>query len=48
MKVISLSAVTNLAAGLSDEILTHEGTLKGAALAMEKMVNLIMGSVEIL
>jgi len=46
MKVISLSAVTNLAAGLSDETLTHEGTLKGAALAIENMANLILNSIQ--
>lgn len=46
MKVVSIGAVVNLAAGLTDEILSHEGTLRGAALAVEKLANLILSSVE--
>lgn len=46
MRAISVAAITNLAAGLSEEVLSHEGTLKGAALAVEKLANLILGFVE--
>ena len=42
LKVASVSAVTNMAAGMSDEILSHEGTLKGATLATENMIKLFL------
>lgn len=45
MKVASICAVTNYAAGLSNEVLSHEGTLKGAALAVEKLATLILEAV---
>lgn len=41
MKVVAISAVTNLAAGMSDESLTHEGTLffgQQAAVSMAKLL----------
>lgn len=37
MKVVGCSAITNLGAGLGDHGHTHEGTLKGAAMAADKM-----------
>jgi xanthosine phosphorylase len=42
IKVLSVSMITNLAAGLSDEKLSHEGTLKGAAIGIEKLIKLIV------
>jgi purine nucleoside phosphorylase len=41
MKVAALSVVTNLAAGMTLENLTHEGTLEGAHLGEEKVFNLV-------
>lgn len=41
IKCLGLSAVTNLAEGLTDEPLSHEQTLAGAKLAEEKMATLI-------
>lgn len=46
LKVVTVSAVTNFASGLSDEILSHEGTLKGATLAMEKLIKLFLAFIE--
>ena len=45
IKVVTIGAVVNLAAGMDDEILSHEGTLQGAKLAVEKLANLILGFV---
>lgn len=45
LKVLTVSAITNFASGLSDEILSHEGTLKGASLAIEKLVKLFLAFV---
>jgi len=42
LKVVSVSAVTNFAAGLSSEVLSHEGTLKGATLAIENLAKLFL------
>lgn len=42
MRVISVASITNLAAGLSDEVLSHEGTLKGAKLATENLEKLFL------
>lgn len=47
MKVAAVSAITNLAAGLNPEILSHEITLKGAKLATEKLFKLILGVVSL-
>lgn len=41
LKVLAISAVTNLAAGLSDTPLSHEQTLKGAKLAEQKLCYLV-------
>lgn len=41
LKVAALAAITNLAAGLSDEKITHDGTLHFGELAARKMVKLI-------
>jgi xanthosine phosphorylase len=40
MKVVSVCAITNLAAGLSSEILSHEGTLRGAKMATDYLIKL--------
>lgn len=41
LKCIGVSAVTNMGAGLSDDALSHEQTLEGAALAADKMAKLV-------
>lgn len=41
MRVVGLSAITNLAAGLSSEIITHEGTLQYGEIAARKLIKLI-------
>ena len=41
LPVIAVSVITNLAAGMSKSKLTHQETLKNAALAEEKLINLI-------
>jgi len=42
IKTAAISVVTNLAAGLSDEPLSHEVTLQGAQLGTEKMQKLVL------
>ena len=42
MKVVGISAVTNLAAGLCHAPITHDMTLKGAALATQKMTAVVL------
>lgn len=46
LRVAVLSAVSNLAAGLSVEPLSHELTLRGAQLAQDKLFKLAQGFVE--
>jgi purine nucleotide phosphorylase len=41
MKVVALSAITNFAAGMSDEPLSHDHTLRTAALAGDKLCRLL-------
>jgi xanthosine phosphorylase len=41
LKVAAIAAITNLAAGMSDEKITHDGTLHFGELAARKMVKLI-------
>lgn len=41
LKVLGISAVTNLSADLNTEVLSHEQTLRGAELAGEKLVALV-------
>lgn len=41
MRVVCLAAITNAAAGLSDEPITHEGTIKFGELAGRKLTKLI-------
>ena len=41
LKVVGVSAITNLAEGMSDEPLSHEQTLHGAKLAEQKMAVLV-------
>jgi xanthosine phosphorylase len=43
LKVVAVSAVSNFAAGMSDEIITHEGTLHFAGQAAVNMMTLIRG-----
>lgn len=40
MRVAAISAITNLAVGMSDEPIDHEQTLRGAAMAAESLVRL--------
>lgn len=46
LRVASVCAITNLAAGLSAEQLSHEGTLKGAKLAVDNLIKLFLAFVE--
>jgi len=39
--VVALSAITNFAAGMSDEPLSHDHTLRMAALAGDKLCRLL-------
>lgn len=41
MKVVAISAVVNLASGMSEEILSHEGTLQAAKICAKKIIKLI-------
>lgn len=43
LKVVAISAITNFAAGLSHEIITHENTLHYAQLTADHMTKLIKG-----
>jgi len=43
LKVVAVSAITNLAEGLGDIQLSHEQTLKAAALSRQNFINLICG-----
>lgn len=46
MKVAAISAITNMGAGLSEEKLTHEGTLKTAAQATHQLSDLLLTFIE--
>jgi xanthosine phosphorylase len=46
LKVIGFSIVTNLAAGLTDQILSHEQTLAVAAQAADRLQSLLLGLLE--
>lgn len=46
LRVAVISVITNLAAGMSSEKLTHEGTLSGAKSATEKLTQLVLGFVQ--
>ena len=41
LSVVAISVITNLAAGMSQTKLSHQETLENAALAEEKLINLI-------
>jgi len=45
LKVVSVSAVTNYAAGMSEEQLSHEQTLRGAKLAIDNLAKLFLAFV---
>ncbi|MCL5260637.1 MAG: purine-nucleoside phosphorylase [Gammaproteobacteria bacterium] len=46
LKVITVCAITNFGAGLSTEVLSHEGTLRGAKLAVENLAKLFLAFAE--
>ena len=46
LKVLGFSIVTNLAAGLTDQILSHEQTLAVAAQAADRLQRLLLGLLE--
>ncbi|EKE00880.1 MAG: purine nucleoside phosphorylase [uncultured bacterium] len=46
LKVASVCAITNLGAGLSTEIISHEGTLRGAKLATDHLIKLFLAFIE--
>ncbi len=46
MRVAVISAVTNLAAGMSERQVTHDETLRGAKLAQENLIQLILSFIE--
>jgi xanthosine phosphorylase len=46
LRVAALSAITNLAEGMSDEPLGHDQTLRDAARAAEKLAPLLVRFVE--
>jgi xanthosine phosphorylase len=46
LKVIGFSIVTNLAAGLADQVLSHEQTLAVAAQAADRLQSLLLGLLE--
>lgn len=48
LKVVSVCAITNLAAGLSDEVLSHEGTLRGAKLATDNLLRLFLDFISLM
>lgn len=48
MKVIGISCITNMGAGLSDEILTHAHTLENAAKGAGAFERLVLGSLPVL
>jgi len=46
MRVAVISAITNLAAGMSEQTVTHDETLRGAKLASNNLIQLILGFIE--
>ncbi len=42
IKIVALSVITNLAAGLSPEKISHKGTLAGAELTIRNLTNLVL------
>lgn len=46
MRIAAISAVTNLAVGISERPVTHDETLRGATLASENLIKLVLGFVE--
>lgn len=45
MKVLAISTVTNMASGMSDEYLTHEGVLKVAKMAADDLTKLLRNTI---
>lgn len=48
LKVASICAITNFGAGLSKEILSHAGTLRGAKLATDNLIQLFLGFITLM
>jgi len=48
LKVVAISAISNLAAGLSEEKLSHELTLRGAKKSSENLIALVLAFLECL
>jgi purine nucleoside phosphorylase len=48
MKVVGISCLTNMGAGLSDEILTHAHTLENAAKGAGAFERLVLASLPVL
>ena len=46
LRVAAICVITNMAAGMSDEDLTHAQTLAGAAAAAETLERLLLGFLE--
>jgi xanthosine phosphorylase len=46
LKVITVCAITNLAAGLNPETLSHEQTLRGAKMAVDNLAKLFLAFLE--
>ena len=46
LPVIAISVITNLAAGMNESKLSHQETLSNAALAENKLINLIKNFVK--
>lgn len=46
LKVVSVCAITNMGAGLSEEVLSHEVTLRGAKLATDHLIRLFLAFIE--
>jgi xanthosine phosphorylase len=46
LKVLAISAITNLAAGMNPEPLTHEQTLRAAKLSVDKLIALLLAFIE--
>ena len=46
LKVLAISAITNLAAGMNPETLSHEQTLRAAKLSVDKLITLLLTFIE--
>jgi xanthosine phosphorylase len=46
LKVLAIAAITNLAAGMNPEPLSHEQTLRAAKLSVDKLITLLLAFIE--